>query len=195
MLEKRAPKLLALQIGAQVMCTQNIPDLNLVNGSIGRVVDFITPEQALGKNHPIAGASITLSDDDKAPRTSIKKQFKTQKWPLVKFVSSGIALMPPVDFILDNGVGGMRACRRQVPLVLAWALTIHRAQGQTIDRLRVDLAKTFAPGQAYVAISRCKTLDGLQVVNFSPSSVFVNNKVIEWDRQLAIAPMSNSKKA
>lgn len=195
MLEKRAPKILALQVGAQVMCTQNISDLNLVNGSIGRVVDFITPEQALDKGYPIAKAPITISDEGTPQRLSIKKQFKKQTWPLVKFVSSGIVLMPPVDFSLDNGVGGMRACRRQVPLILAWALTIHRAQGQTIDRLRVDLAKTFAPGQAYVAVSRCKTLEGLQVVNFSPSSVFVNNKVIEWDRQLAIAPISGAKKA
>ncbi|KAJ1307093.1 hypothetical protein OPQ81_001211 [Rhizoctonia solani] len=191
MLEKRAPKVLALQVGAQVMCTQNIPCSNLVNGSIGRVVDFITTEKALGEGYPIAGAPITLSDEGTPQRPSIKKAFQGKTWPLVKFVNSGEFLMPPVDFGLDNGAGGNRATRRQVPLILAWALTIHRAQGQTIDRLRVDLAKTFAPGQAYVAISRCKSLEGLQLVNFSPSSVFVNKKVIEWDKSLVVAPVTS----
>ncbi|KDN35966.1 hypothetical protein RSAG8_11177, partial [Rhizoctonia solani AG-8 WAC10335] len=171
------------------MCTQNIPGSNLVNGSLGRVIDFATPGRALAEGYKIAGTAIS----GKSKRPTIKPQFKMQKWPLVKFVNSSVILMLPVDFELDNGVGGMRASRCQVPLILAWALTIHRAQGQTIDRLRVDLAKSFAPGQAYVAISRCKTLEGLQVVNFSPSSVFVDKKVIEWDKSLAIAPMKNSK--
>ncbi|KEP51595.1 putative DNA helicase (PIF1) [Rhizoctonia solani 123E] len=176
MLEKRAPKALILQVGAQVMCTQNIPESGLVNGSTGRVVDFITPEKALDQGYPIAGAAITISEDGTPQRPSIKQQFKRQLWPLVKFANSGVILMPPVDFVLDNGAGGMRASRRQVPLILAWALTIHRAQGQTIDRASVNLANTFAPGQAYVAISRCKTLEGLQILNFSPSSVFVDKK-------------------
>ncbi|KDN35967.1 hypothetical protein RSAG8_11178, partial [Rhizoctonia solani AG-8 WAC10335] len=189
MLEKRAPRTLALQVGAQVMCTHNITDSNLVNGSIGRVIGFATPEQALDEGYPIAGAALTISDDGTLKRPSINKQFRVQSWPLVKFVNSGEFLMPPVDFTLDNGVGGVRARRRQIPLILAWALTIHRAQGQTIDRLRVDLGKTFAPGQAYVAISRCKSLEGLQVVNFSPSSVFVNKKVIDWDNNLDVAPI------
>ncbi|CAE6397152.1 unnamed protein product [Rhizoctonia solani] len=170
MLEKRAPKILALQ---------NIAESSLVNGSIGRVIDFITPEKALEEGHTIAGAAVTISDGDTSMRPSIKTQFKAKTWPLVRFVSSGTVLMPPVDFGLDNGIGGMRASRKQ----------IHRAQGQTIDRLRVNLAKTFAPGQAYVAISRCKSLEGLQLVNFSPSSVFVDKRVIEWDRDLAVAPI------
>ncbi|CAE6470939.1 unnamed protein product [Rhizoctonia solani] len=191
MLEKRAPKTLLLRVGAQVMCTQNIPESGLVNGSIGRVVDFITPEKALDQGYPIAGAAITISDDGRPQRPSIKQQFKRQSWPLVKFVNSGVILMPPVDFVLDNDAGRMRASRRQVPLILAWALTIHRAQGQTIDRLSVNLANTFAPGQAYVAISRCKTLEGLQVLNFSPSFVFVDKKVIEWDKNLSIAPIGS----
>ncbi|CAE6379634.1 unnamed protein product [Rhizoctonia solani] len=189
MLEKRAPKTLILQVGAQVMCTQNIPESGLVNGSIGRVVDFITPEKARDQGYPIAGAAITISDDGRPQRPTIKQEFRMQSWPLVKFVNSSVILMPPVDFVLDNDAGRMRASRRQVPLILAWALTIHRAQGQTIDRLSVNLANTFAPGQAYVAISRCKNLEGLQVLNFSPSSVFVDKKVIEWDKNLSIAPI------
>jgi ATP-dependent exoDNAse (exonuclease V) alpha subunit len=50
----------------------------------------------------------------------------------------------------------------QFPFILAWAVTVHKAQGLTLDRIRIDLGRgMFAPGQAYVALSRCRTLDGI----------------------------------
>ncbi|QRW17464.1 alpha-amylase [Rhizoctonia solani] len=116
MLEKRAPKILALQ---------NIAESSLVNGSIGRVIDFITPEKALEEGHAIAGAAVTISDDDAPMRPSIKTQFKAKTWPLVKFVSSGTVLMPPVDFGLDNGIGGMRASRKQHGRLQLRELDVH----------------------------------------------------------------------
>ena len=58
-----------------------------------------------------------------------------------------------------------------MPLSLAWALTVHKSQGATIDYLKVDLAGCFAEGQAYVAISRACSVDGLEITNFSPACV------------------------
>lgn len=54
----------------------------------------------------------------------------------------------------------------QVPLILAWALSIHKSQGQTLQRVKVNLDGVFEKGQAYVAVSRATGLEGLQVINF-----------------------------
>ena len=58
-----------------------------------------------------------------------------------------------------------------MPLALAWALTVHKGQGATIDYLRVDLDGCFAEGQAYVAVSRACSIDGLEIQNFSSGCV------------------------
>jgi ATP-dependent DNA helicase PIF1 len=56
--------------------------------------------------------------------------------------------------------------RVQVPLMSAWALTIHKCQGMTLDKCVLDLSQCFGFGMAYVALSRCKSLEGLQIVGW-----------------------------
>jgi ATP-dependent DNA helicase PIF1 len=67
--------------------------------------------------------------------------------------------------------------RRQFPLKLAWAITIHKCQGMTIDYLVVDLAGCFAPGQAYTAISRGTQLENMTIRNFTRNVVITNHAV------------------
>ena len=75
--------------------------------------------------------------------------------------------------------------RSQIPLILAWSLTIHRSQACTLDYAICDLGHNiFTAGQAYVALSRVRSLDGLYLTKFYPGSVFADKVAILYDKQL-----------
>ncbi len=78
------------------------------------------------------------------------------------------------------------AIRHQYPLRLAWAITIHKSQGMTLDKLYVDCRRIFERGQAYVAMSRVKTLSGLYLENFSKERVLADDKVVDFYKNLDI---------
>jgi len=106
-----------------------------------------------------------------------------KKWPVVRFTNGMTKLCPPTDFTIDNVNGRIHASRTQVPLILAWALSIHKSQGQTLQRVRVNLGKIFAKGQAYVALSRATTMDTLQVLNFDAARVVAHPRVLAWHEE------------
>jgi len=78
----------------------------------------------------------------------------------------------------------VQAQRRQIPLILAWALSIHKAQGQTLHRVTVDLRKVFEKGQAYVALSRATCQEGLQVKGFDRKKVMAHPRVGDFYNSL-----------
>lgn len=87
------------------------------------------------------------------------------KLPVVQFTNGQVCVVAPRPISkLFKGCG--RATRYQCPLTLAWAISIHKSQGMTIDWLRVNLEGCFAPGQAYVACSRGRGVDSMTVENF-----------------------------
>jgi len=74
---------------------------------------------------------------------------------------------------------------RQMPLKLAWALTIHKAQGMSLDFAEIDIGSdVFADGQAYVALSRLRSLEGLSLKRFHPRAVRANAETVAWYRSL-----------
>jgi ATP-dependent DNA helicase PIF1 len=74
--------------------------------------------------------------------------------------------------------------REQLPINLSWAISIHKSQGQTLPRVKVDLARIFEKGQLYVAISRCVSSKGLQVLNFDRRKVFVDGEVVNFYNEI-----------
>ena len=125
---------LVLKEGAKVIMLRNDPDGRWVNGTLGRVAKL--KEDRIWVD--IKGETYEI---EPALWESIRYDFDQKE-----------------DRIVESVVGAFR----QFPVRLAWALTIHKAQGMTLDRVYVDLRRgTFAHGQAYVALSRCRTLEGL----------------------------------
>ncbi|KAJ6575524.1 hypothetical protein B0H10DRAFT_955578 [Mycena sp. CBHHK59/15] len=139
------------------MPPQNLVQGYLVNGSVGQVIGFSTPIDAI-KQH----TEIATMDADKAVQ---EPRMRDQLWPLVQFSNGAQRLCVPQEFTINNADGHMEARRDQVwhppqlgeefcvmqdlqvPLILAWALSVHKSQGQTLERVKVDLGRTFEKGQ------------------------------------------------
>lgn len=84
--------------------------------------------------------------------------------------------------------------RKQMPLIVAYAVTIHKTQGCTLDAVQCDLSDIFEPGQAYVALSRVRNLESLVITNISSNSIVANQEVLTYLKTLQAPPASNSAK-
>jgi len=87
--------------------------------------------------------------------------------------------------------GRLVATREQYPLRLAYAITIHKSQGMSLDTAKVDLTRIFEAGQAYVALSRARTLEGLYLNNFKPKKIFANSEIVAFYNDLEAMEIMN----
>lgn len=170
----QAPEMLELKVGAQVICLKNLdPENGIVNGSRGIIVDFKT-----AKN-----------------QSDLPREFRKMELPVVKFQAidgpggkSGdeegpTKLIEPAEW--TNKVGDATvSSRHQIPLRLAWALSVHKSQGMTIPNLAVSLRGVFEYGQAYVALSRATKLDTLTLRGFEERAFKAHPKVKQFYRLL-----------
>jgi hypothetical protein len=99
--------------------------------------------------------------------------------------------LEPEEWSLENDSGKVTATVSQVPLRLAWAITIHKSQGMTLDAAEIDLSKTFETGQGYVALSRIKNIEGLRLMGLNPMALRVDPLILHIDDRIKMA----SKKA
>jgi len=145
-------KTVRLKLGTLVMCTANLDiESGICNGSQGIVVDFA---------------------ESAAPNGT------TVLAPIVRFVNGSIR---KVNMFSRQCEEYPTIVVSQIPLRLAWAMTIHKIQGATLDIADMDIGKSvFEYGQSYVALSRVKTLDGLYLSDFDPAKISANPIVVEF---------------
>ena len=153
----RAEDNLKLKVGAQIMIIINDPNGGFVNGTMGEYLG--TKQVRVTKINYFTGSEV-------------EKLVTGLKVRLLE--SNRTVLIPPFEWRLtekSNGKEVVLATLEQYPVRLAWAITVHKSQGMSIDYLEVDLMNCFAEGQAYVALSRAKTYEGLRVKNWRPGVV------------------------
>jgi ATP-dependent DNA helicase PIF1 len=143
--------------------SKNIEQGVLVNGSVGKVMEFLTTHEALARGIAIATPAPPQGDGppDLPPALTLRPINNnifspTERWPLVRFTNGRELLCSAVAFSVEGFMGNIEAHRYQVPLILAWALSIHKSQGQTLARVKVDLGQIFEKGQGeYSLLKRC----------------------------------------
>lgn len=152
---------LTLKIGCQVMCIVNLDvEYGICNGSTGIITKFVRDPDYMDTDHSKKTSSMI---------------------PIVRF-KNGITKPIHYHTWKSDNVEGYGV--KQIPLILAWAVTIHKSQGATLDSAEIDIGNNvFAPGQTYVALSRVKSLDGLYLRSFQPQSIRSNPKVCKFYNQ------------
>lgn len=101
-------------------------------------------------------------------------------WPLVDLYSGGTVLAGPEEWTIEED-GKKKAGISQIPLRLAWAITIHKSQGMSLDSAIIDLSKCFEVGQGYVALSRVRSMDGLFLRGFNATATQMDPLTLRVD--------------
>lgn len=148
------PQELQVKPGSRVMCCYNMdPYRGIVNGTTGTVIQAHNLEDQM--------------------------TFQHIKEVLVKYDNGEFQLMLPYSKEISVD-GKVIASRLQIPLRPAHAISIHKAQGLTLDKVEAHLRQTFEPGQTYVALSRVRTLEGLFLKGFNKDNVSANPEALAF---------------
>ena len=150
---------LTLKLGARVMFTKNdsSSEKRYYNGKLG-IISHLTDK------------TITVTCEGEEPI-----DVHRETWENIRYASE-----PGSEVVQPEVIGTFN----HYPLRLAWAITIHKAQGLTFDRVVIDAADAFAAGQVYVALSRCRSLEGIVLLTPIPSRALTNaREVLDFTNQ------------
>jgi ATP-dependent DNA helicase PIF1 len=191
--DHRLEKLLELKKGTHVILLLNLAiESGLVNGTQGVIISW---EDMSDAKTPISHTRV--GPDEMNPRqviygrhadtkeAGIKGFIQMQsakKWPRVRFENGVEAVIMADCQVTELGDTEPYSliCRAQIPLLPAWAMSIHKSQGMTLSKVIVDLSRNFEEGQVYVALSRAKSLDGLKVLALGQDQSGPNYEVMSF---------------
>lgn len=131
------------------------------------VVMFVKNNQNKGYVNGTLGKVVGFDEDD---------------YPIVKTYSGQEIIAKPESWTIENDEEVIAEIS-QVPLRLAWAITIHKSQGMTLDAAEIDLSKSFAYGMGYVALSRVKSLDGIRLMGINQNALLVDEEITKIDSE------------
>jgi len=150
---------LQLKLGAQVMFVKNDPKRRFVNGTIGKVIKLDQDN-----------IRVLIEDKNGTKHIDVERlEWEIQHYKVDKEDQTKIE---------SETVGTFK----QYPLKLAWGITIHKSQGKTFDKVIIDLGRgAFEHGQTYVALSRCRTLEGIVLkAQIRPRDIIVDDRIIDY---------------
>ena len=151
------PDKLYLKKGAPVMLLKNMSDIGIINGSLGKVIGF---EKHIDKG--------------------VEKNY-----PVVRFTDGQVLLLKEATWDIRNSPRGKPVLtRKQIPLALAYATTIHKAQGLTLERVIADMRRWFTVEQPYVAATRARSSKYIQIINFNLTNFRPNVELDEFDAKI-----------
>jgi len=119
--------------------------------------------------------------------------FDADEWPIVETHNGDKIVAKPAEWSIVNEYNQPVATYSQIPLRLAWAITVHKSQGMTLDAAVIDLSKTFEPGQGYVALSRVKTWGGLTLLGCNDRALRMDELVMRADKRFQELSNENEK--
>ncbi len=109
---------------------------------------------------------------------------KLDKMPIVETTSGNRIVVGYDEWLVEDEEGNNIASVSQIPLRLAWAITIHKSQGMTLDAVEIDLSRTFEMGQGYVALSRIRNIDGLRLMGINDMALRVDPLILRVDSRI-----------
>lgn len=184
-----AEEVLALKVGSQVMVKKNNADIpvgtrgdrisTIVNGTLGKIIDI---------EDKLDPSKLESLDSDEA--ANIRGNFKPR---VLIELDNGNSVYIYIQYwerkkkelVSNEWQEIVVASYSQMPLALAWAMSIHKSQGQSFDKVHIDAARIFAPGQLYVAVSRCRKLRGISFEsNLTTAKFFANRDVVQFFEEL-----------
>ena len=145
------------------------------------------------------GALVMAVKNDSAKRyangsTGVVVDFEpTTEYPVVEFRNGKTVIVQPDTWELRDG-DKKRASISQIPLRLAWAITVHKSQGMTLDSAKIDLRKSFVPGMGYVALSRVKNINNLYLDGINQMALQMSEDAYYIDEMLRTHAHNDAKR-